>query len=137
MYKRNEGLTDNDRLQNQFTAYLRHAVHNGRADYLSKKSIAWKTEIMLEDMDYLLTEDSDFVLRVAEYDALRQALEKIKEQERYILLARVVEEKSFAEIAAEVDLSYKGAAAVYYRTLGKLRKILRGEKVETSGINRK
>lgn len=66
MYKRNEGLTDNDRLQNQFTAYLRHAVHNGRADYLSKKSIAWKTEIMLEDMDYLLTEDSDFVLRVAD-----------------------------------------------------------------------
>lgn len=53
------------------------------------------------------------------------------------MLARVVEEKSFAEIAAEVDLSYKGAAAVYYRTLGKLRKILRGEKVETSGINRK
>ena len=81
---------------------------------------------MLEDMDYLVTEEQDRILQFAEYDALRQALKEIKEQERYILLARVIEEKSFSQIAGETGLSYKGAAAAYYRTLERLRKLLGG-----------
>ena len=124
MYKRNDGLTEDHRLQNQFTAYLRSAVHNGGKDKPQR------IEIMLEDMDYLMAEESDFLLQLAEYEALRQALQEIKEQERYILLARVIDEKGFAEIADEVGLSYKGTAAVYYRTLEKLRKLLRGEENE-------
>lgn len=117
MYKRNDGLTEDHRLQNQFTAYLRSAVHNGRIDYLRGKDKPQRIEIMLEDMDYLMAEESDFLLQLAEYEALRQALQEIKEQERYILLARVIDEKGFAEIADEVGLSYKGTAAVYYRIL--------------------
>ena len=130
MYKRHDGLTEDHRLQNQFTAYLRSAVHNGRIDYLRGKDKPQRIEIMLEDMDYLMAEESDFLLQLAEYEALRQALQEIKEQERYILLARVIDEKGFAEIADEVGLSYKGTAAVYYRTLEKLRKLLRGEENE-------
>ena len=117
-------------MQNQFTAYLRSAVHNGRIDYLRGKDKPQRIEIMLEDMDYLMAEESDFLLQLAEYEALRQALQEIKEQERYILLARVIDEKGFVQIADEVGLSYKGTAAVYYRTLEKLRKLLRGEENE-------
>ena len=93
MYKRNDGLTEDHRLQNQFTAYLRSALRNGRIDYLRGKDKPQRIEIMLEDMDYLMAEESDFLLQLAEYEALRHALQEIKEQERYILLARVIDEK--------------------------------------------
>lgn len=130
MYYKNDGLTEDNRLQNQFTAYLRNAVHNGRIDYLYKQNKPRRAEIMLDDMDYLMAEEKDFLLQLAEYEVLRQALQEIKEQERYILLARVIDEKGFAQIAEEVGLSYKGTAAVYYRTLQKLRKLLGGERNE-------
>lgn len=128
MYKRNDGLTDDHRLQNQFTAYVQKAIHNGCVDYLFKKIRPLKAEIPLEDMDDLVSEDTDFVLRLADYEDLRLALQKIKERERYILLARVVEEKSFAQIADELGISYKAVATVYYRTLDKLRKLLGGDR---------
>ena len=130
MYKRNDGLTEDNRLQNRFTSYLCRSVHNRRIDYFRGKEKPLRIEIMLEDMDYLVTEEQDRILQFAEYDALRQALKEIKEQERYILLARVIEEKSFSQIAGETGLSYKGAAAAYYRTLERLRKLLRGEENE-------
>ena len=127
MYKKNDGLTGDHRLQNQFTAYVQRAVHNGCVDYLFKKIQPLKAEVPLEDMDDLVSEDTDFVLRLADYEDLRLALQKIQGRERYILLARVIDEKGFAQIADEVGLSYKGTAAVYYRTLDKLRKLLGGD----------
>lgn len=129
MYSKNDGLTNDHVLQNRFTAYLRNAVHNGRIDYLRRKDKHWN-EVVLEDIGNLTAEDENFIFQLAEYETLRQALRKIKDQERYILIARVIDEKGFAQIADEVGLSYKGAAAVYYRTLEKLRKLLRGEENE-------
>ena len=38
------------------------------------------------------------------------------------------DEKMKYEIAEELGLSYKGAAAIYYRTIAKLRVLLGGEK---------
>lgn len=55
MYKRNDGLTDDHRLQNQFTAYVQKAIHNGCVDYLFKKIRPLKAEIPLEDMDDLVS----------------------------------------------------------------------------------
>ena len=64
MYKRNDGLTEDHRLQNQFTAYLRSALHNGRIDYLRRKDKPQRIEIMLEDMDYLMADEKDFLLQL-------------------------------------------------------------------------
>ena len=59
-----------------------------------------------------------------ESDALDQALVKLSERERYVLLSRVLEEKSFEEIGKKLGLKYKGVTAMYSRTLAKLRKML-------------
>ena len=64
MYKRNDGLTEDHRLQNQFTAYLRSALHHGRIDYLRGKDKPQRIEIMLEDMDYLMADEKDFLLQL-------------------------------------------------------------------------
>ena len=117
-------------LQNRFSAYLKNAVHNYRIDYLFKQG-APQREFPTEDPDIMLPMDSfDFTVHIAEYDALQRVLRRIKERERYILLARVIEDKNFAQIANEVGMSYKATAAVYYRTIAKLRYWLGGDRNE-------
>lgn len=125
MYQRNDCSTNEHNLQNQFTAYLQNALHNKRIDYIYKNHFM-QAEILMEDMDRFDMADTEYILKLAEFDALEKALQNIKERKRYILLARVIEEKSFSQIAEETGLSYKGTASIYYRTLGKLRKILGG-----------
>ena len=50
-----------------------------------------------------------------------QALKGISQRERDIFLARVLDEKSFGELADEYGLNYKGAAAMYYRAVRKIK----------------
>jgi len=49
------------------------------------------------------------------------ALKQISEREKHVFLGRVLEEKSFEELAEELGLSYKGAAALYYRSIKKIK----------------
>ena len=53
---------------------------------------------------------------------LLEALQKLNERERQIFLARTLEEEDFETLGAKFGLSYKGAAALYYRTIQKIRK---------------
>lgn len=124
MLKKNH---DNAILQNRFTAYLKRAVHNKRIDYIYKHGLPQKMEVSIEDVDCLPEETRDFISAYSEYDLLQRALRSIRGRERYILLARIVEEKDFSQIAEEVGLSYGAATSVYYRTLKKLRKMLEVE----------
>lgn len=126
MYIRNDGFDSVNAVQNAFTAYLKRAIHNSRIDYLYKKKNPMQFEVALGDREILSAGQLDFVSRIAEYDALQWSLRMIKDRERYILLARVIDEKDFNQIGAEIGLTYKGAAAVYYRTLAKLRKLIGG-----------
>lgn len=126
MSKNDNRTYDSNAVQNRFTAYLKNAVHNKRIDYLYKKANPSQFELPIEDLEQLPTDQLDFTSRIAEYDTLQWALRLIKERERYILLARVIEGKDFQQIGTEVGLSYKGTAAVFYRTLAKLRKLIGG-----------
>ena len=65
-----------------------------------------------------------------EYRAVLEALDQLQKRERYILLARILEERSFtelAELAQELQIGYKGAAAIYYRALSCIREKLEEE----------
>ena len=127
MYKRNDNSGRFNSVQNSFTAYLRRAVHNIRIDYLYKKKKPLQFEMSFEDRELPFEDQLDFVCCLVEYDALQWSLRMIKDRDRYILLARVIDEKNFDQIGAETGLTYKGAAAVYYRTLTKLRKLIGGD----------
>ncbi len=126
MYKRNDGLTDDHRLQNQFTAFLNTALSNRRKTYLRGKSRRCNREYVTDEVLLLCTPEGSYIEPAMDYPALYAALYSIKERERHVFLAHVLEEKSFDEIAAEIGLSYKGTAAIYYRSIAKLRKMLGG-----------
>ena len=65
--------------------------------------------------------------RFMEYRAVLEALDQLQKRERYILLARILEERSFTELAQELQIGYKGAAAIYYRALSCIREKLEEE----------
>lgn len=137
VWHRNEGQENDDVLQNKFTAYLLSAVKRRRALYIDT---ALRNQKLTEMIEPAVTEDtvdfeSEFSLDAPLYmiiqnEKLYQALFELSERERYVFFNRVLEEKSMGELAAELGLSYKGVAAVYYRTVQRIRNKMRGGKVE-------
>ena len=67
------------------------------------------------------------LLMQLENHQLRQALERAREHELRILLSKILEDKTFAEIAFELGISLTAAASVYYRTVERIKRDLRGE----------
>lgn len=128
MIKRNNGSTEQEILQNRFTALVTVSVNRARIDYLRKETSRTRNTYEMEDEKFaLIPDETDFVSSLCDSDSLLYALKQLNERERYVLLARVLEEKSFEEIADNLGLKYMGVAAVYHRTIKKLRNILGGE----------
>ena len=125
MYHHNDGSDKINALQNQFTAYLTKAVRNARGQYIRSRTKRLQREQTIEDYSILFVAQAiDETALLEETDELLTALKAIKDRERHVFLARVLDEKGFDEIAAELGMSYKGVAAIYYRTIAKLRKKL-------------
>ena len=129
MWKRNDGKSEPDVLQNQFTAYLATAVQHRRNDYIQQITRLQQTEYvtdMIEDSQkYGMEKDilSGLPLSMQlEDSALIHALKEVNERERHIFLARVLDERSFESLAEETGLGYKGVTAIYYRTIQKIKK---------------
>ena len=120
MWQRNNGQAEDD-LQFRFTAYLVSAVKRRRKDYLiqlyKRSSIESSSEVVLDKLP---------LMDVIENGALLEALQKLNERERQIFLARTLEEEDFETLGLKFGLSYKGAAALYYRTIQKIRKCIEG-----------
>lgn len=126
MLHKNDGSSEHAILQNQFTSYLSLAVGNARIDFIRAKIARLKREQVTDQYELLFTQEVFEVELFLENEALLQAIRDIREKERYVFLARVLEEKKFKEIAKELGMGEKGVAAIYYRTVRKLRDILKG-----------
>lgn len=113
MYKKNNGSTEQEILQNQFSAYVKKAVHNRRIQFLTEKSRKFRFETPLFDLDYLLFDTTDIIQEITDHETVRQALRSIKENERRIVLERIIEEKSFGQLSDELGMSYKTVASLY------------------------
>lgn len=127
MWKQNSGIKDEDILQNRFTKYLLTAIKRQKVTYLKQKMTQNSKEISLEIQDYqtMFQVEPDMLeklplLEKLESRGLQIAIKEMKKQERYVFLARVLEEKSFAELAKELTMGYKGIAAIYYRAVQKI-----------------
>lgn len=107
MFTKNNGSNEHDILQNQFTAFLTVAVSNARIDYLRARIRRLQRELVTEEYEILFSEDHDYIEALSDNDALRHAMREIKEKERYVVLARILDEKGFDEIADELDMGYK------------------------------
>ena len=129
MWQKNNGKSETEILQNQFTAYLATAVQRRRNDYLQQMDRRQQIESLTEDFMFMpeCSIEQDMllglpVLMQLEDSALLHALRELSERERYIFLARAVDGKSFEVLAEETGMGYKGVATVYYRTVQKIKR---------------
>lgn len=130
MLPRNNGITENEILQNQFTAYVGRALRNRRLRYIMNQERKNSKELHFSQLQDFLQVEEDRIGGLLEYELLRQALRQIKDKERAIVLARVVEEKSFGEIALEMNMSYKAVTNMYYRIMQRLKIYMEGVDTE-------
>jgi len=138
MWKNNDnnGADESNILHRQFTVYLATAVRRTKIQYLRSKYKLQRYEIPLEIEDTqtlpIFQSEPDIILSLPLLDQLgniklQRALEQAKKRDLYIFLAKVLEGRSFVEIAAELGIEYNTATAAYYRMLNRLRKELGGE----------
>lgn len=135
MFTPNDGIGESNVLQNQFTAYLVTAVHRKKIQYLQTKTRRTWNELPLniEENRWEFQVEQDMLPRLPlleqlEHRELLQALERLKEREIRILTMKVLDERSFQEIADETGISYKTVSSIYYRLIQKLRDEIGGEK---------
>ena len=142
MWQRNNGQAEDD-LQFRFTAYLVSAVKHRRKDYLiqlyKRSSIESTVEVVYESepSSEEVVLDKLPLMDVIENGALLEALQKLNERERQIFLARTLEEEDFETLGVKFELSYKGAAALYYRTIQKIRKSIEVQLINVNSKMRK
>lgn len=139
MWKRNDGKSEPDILQNQFTGYLVTAVRRQRMLYMRNRNARMSREISLEirENQPVLQMDSDMLERLPlmqrlENQGLQSAIKAMKDKERYIFLERVLADKKIAELALELGMEYKSVATTYYRAVEKIRRHM--EEAEKNGI---
>lgn len=129
MWQKNNGQSESEILQNQFTAYLTTAVQRRRKEYIIQalrrqqiETLIEKPESKLEyDIVEEIFEELPLLMRL-ENEVLLYALKELNERERNVFLERVLDDKGFEEMAVKMNISYKGVAAIYYRALQKIRK---------------
>lgn len=131
MRYRNNGQIEEE-LQIRFTGYLIQAVKRTRRDYLNTLNQYSNSEI-LTDTTYTTGQTLEQEVTehlplwdVIESNALFYALKRLNERERYVFLSHVLDKCPFDLIGVRLGLTYKGAAAVYYRAVQKLRKSIEG-----------
>jgi RNA polymerase sigma factor (sigma-70 family) len=136
MREYNDGIGEDNILHNQFTAYLLRAIRNRKIQYLQQKTRLQSLETALElQLPFFALrvddgEDPLVVLPVIERlenYRLQQALKQTTERDLYILFARALMDRPFAEIALELGMKLKTVTSVYYRLIERLRKELRGD----------
>lgn len=126
MFLRNNNITENEILQNQFTAYVSLAIRRQRIHYIKKMERKNSNELLFSPLHSPIPAEENQIGKWLEYDVLNYALRQIREKEREIVLARVIEEKPFTEIAQEMDMTYKAVSQLYYRILKRLKLHMEG-----------
>lgn len=134
MWLKNDGQSEEDLLQNRFTAYISVALQRRRKDYMLQERRQQQKEILTDnpvsDGNYEILDDvmSELpLLMQLENVKLLHALRVLDEKERQVFFARVLDEKSFEELANTTGVSYKSVTSLYYRALRKIRDRMSGD----------
>lgn len=120
---------DTSDLQNRFTAYLLTAVQRKKTAYLRRKWRQEEYEILTDFQDSPtlkfvvpdMLENLPLQMQLEDIELLR-ILEQLSKRDRYILLTKILEDRSLGDLAAELGMRYSSVASAYERAIQKIRK---------------
>ena len=133
VWQRNEGLEQEEIIQNRFTAYLLSAVQRRKAQYIDTQVKTQHISMLIEetladdafDLEKEALQGIPLYMRL-QNEKLFWALSNLSERERYVFFNRALDERSLEELAGDLGMSYKGVAAIYYRTVQKIKRNMKG-----------
>ena len=141
MYTEEKKLTQEEISWRQFNKYVKTALIRKRKDYLQKKARIMKHEmpqnpetILLYkcdrrndgDFEALFQDDTDILTLDIENKRLQQALNCLNQREYYVVITYTLKRRTLIQLAEDLGIKYKSAAAVYYRAMDKLRREMVG-----------
>ena len=141
MYTEEKKLTQEEISWRQFNKYVKTALIRKRKDYLQKKTRIREHEtpqdpetILLykwdrrndRDFEELFQDDTDILTLDIENKRLQQALNCLNQREYYVVITYTLKRRTLIQLAEDLGIKYKSAAAVYYRAMDKLRREMVG-----------
>ena len=141
MYTEEKKLTQEEISWRQFNKYVKTALIRKRKDYLQKKARIREHEtpqdpetILLykwdrrndRDFEALFQDDTDILTLDIENKRLQQALKQLNRREYYVVITYTLKRRTLIQLAEDLGIKYKSAAAVYYRAMDKLRREMVG-----------
>ena len=141
MYTEEKRLTQEEISWRQFNKYVKTALIRKRKDYLQKKARIREHEtpqdpetILLykwdrrndRDFEELFQDDTDILTLDIENKRLQQALNCLNQREYYVVITYTLKRRTLIQLAEDLGIKYKSAAAVYYRAMDKLRREMVG-----------
>lgn len=141
MYTEEKRLTQEEISWRQFNKYVKTALIRKRKDYLKKKARIMEHEtpqdpetILLykwdrrndRDFEELFQDDTDILNLDIENKRLQQALNCLNQREYYVVITYTLKRRTLMQLAEDLGIKYKSAAAVYYRAMDKLRREMVG-----------
>ena len=141
MYTEEKKLTQEEISWRQFNKYVKTALIRKRKDYLQKKARIREHEtpqdpetILLykwdrrndRDFEELFQDDTDILTLDIENKRLQQALKQLNRREYYVVITYTLKRRTLIQLAEDLGIKYKSAAAVYYRAMDKLRREMVG-----------
>ena len=141
MYTEEKKLTQEEISWRQFNKYVKTALIRKRKDYLQKKARIMKHEMPQDpetillykwdrrndrDFEELFQDDTDILTLDIENKRLQQALNCLNQREYYVVITYTLKRRTLIQLAEDLGIKYKSAAAVYYRAMDKLRREMVG-----------
>ena len=141
MYTEEKKLTQEEISWRQFNKYVKTALIRKRKDYLQKKARIMKHEMPQDpetillykwdrrndwDVEELYQDDTDILTLDIENKRLQQALKQLNRREYYVVITYTLKRRTLIQLAEDLGIKYKSAAAVYYRAMDKLRREMVG-----------
>lgn len=123
-----------DKLQNQFTAYLKQALYHNRISYYRKQSTHLNTEILIENEERIpvhMIENlgisaplqcvSTLHPNCIVNEKLSKALRNISEKDFTIIRLHIIHGYGHKRIAAILNMTEEAVRVRYYRAIQKMR----------------
>ena len=141
MYTEEKKLTQEEISWRQFNKYVKTALIRKRKDYLQKKArirehktpqdpetiLLYKWDRRNDrDFEELFQDDTDILTLDIENKRLQQALNCLNQREYYVVITYTLKRRTLIQLAEDLGIKYKSAAAVYYRAIDKLRREMVG-----------
>lgn len=134
---------EEEKVKNQFTAYVVSQVRGRRRDYLLKQNKVENNEGLAEDFSLIQIESSvDDELEILKKEKmlekeqngiypkwdelenmeLRKAVDKLNETEKSIVTAHIYEELSFRQVGVKYGIPRARAINIYYYAIEKIKR---------------